>query len=148
MTAERGWKRSFDDPIPLPRSRPLVTLRDAAEYITKLPKAEHDVPEWQAAMEALLLGRGELRADDVRPDRRDAGIKPCRRAGIQSGSEGPSLGQAHAGAGSLTVAACVDFYTDRVRHLKAMLASLPRRGYRSGRVSSLHGGTRGAFQRI
>ena len=26
-----------------------------AEYITKLPKAEHDAPEWQAAMEALLL---------------------------------------------------------------------------------------------
>jgi hypothetical protein len=24
-------------------------------YITKLPKAEHDAGEWQAAMEALLL---------------------------------------------------------------------------------------------
>ena len=24
-------------------------------YITKLPKAEHDATEWQAAMEALLL---------------------------------------------------------------------------------------------
>jgi len=33
----------------------LVTLRDAAEYITQLPKAEHDADEWQAAMEALLL---------------------------------------------------------------------------------------------
>jgi hypothetical protein len=33
----------------------LVTLRDAAQYITKLPKAEHDTAEWQAAMEALLL---------------------------------------------------------------------------------------------
>jgi hypothetical protein len=30
-------------------------LRDAARYITKLPKAEHDADEWQAAMEALLL---------------------------------------------------------------------------------------------
>jgi hypothetical protein len=28
---------------------------DAAEYITELPKAEHDTAEWQAAMEALLL---------------------------------------------------------------------------------------------
>ena len=36
-------------------SEPLVTLRDAAEYITELPKAEHDADEWQAAMEALLL---------------------------------------------------------------------------------------------
>ena len=33
----------------------LVTLRDAALYITKLPKAEHDAEEWLAAMEALLL---------------------------------------------------------------------------------------------
>jgi hypothetical protein len=30
-------------------------LRDAAYYITKLPKAEHDTKEWQAAMQALLL---------------------------------------------------------------------------------------------
>jgi hypothetical protein len=32
-----------------------ATLRDAALYITELPKAEHDAAEWQAAMEALLL---------------------------------------------------------------------------------------------
>jgi hypothetical protein len=30
-------------------------VRDVATYITKLPKAEHDADEWQAAMEALLL---------------------------------------------------------------------------------------------
>jgi hypothetical protein len=52
---DRGWQRQFDDPIPLPKGKPLITLRDAALYITKLPKAEHDTPEWQAAMEALLL---------------------------------------------------------------------------------------------
>jgi hypothetical protein len=34
--------------------KPLVTLRDAALYITDdLPKAEHDA--WQAAMQVLLL---------------------------------------------------------------------------------------------
>jgi hypothetical protein len=33
----------------------LVTLRDAALYITKLPKAEQDAEEWQAATEALPL---------------------------------------------------------------------------------------------
>lgn len=33
----------------------MVTLQDAALYITKLPKAEHAAPEWQAAMQALLL---------------------------------------------------------------------------------------------
>jgi hypothetical protein len=39
----------------LPGQKPLATLRDAALYITKLLKAEHDAEEWQAAMEALLL---------------------------------------------------------------------------------------------
>jgi hypothetical protein len=49
-----GWKRLFDDPIPLPRGRELVT-KDAGTFITKLPKAEHEAPEWQAAMQALIL---------------------------------------------------------------------------------------------
>jgi hypothetical protein len=35
--------------------RQLVTLKDTALYITKLPKAEHEAPDWQAAMEALIL---------------------------------------------------------------------------------------------
>ncbi len=50
-----GWQRRFDDPIPLPRGRQLVTLEDAGKYITKLPKAEHEATEWQAAMEAVIL---------------------------------------------------------------------------------------------
>jgi hypothetical protein len=61
--ADRGWKRPFDDPIPLPRSRQLVTLQEAAAYIIKLPKADRDLPEWQAAGEALIMaaeGRGPL----------------------------------------------------------------------------------------
>jgi hypothetical protein len=32
----------------------LITLEDAGNYITKLPTAEHEAPEWQA-MEALML---------------------------------------------------------------------------------------------
>ena len=55
MKTDRGWKRRFDDPIPLPRGRYLVTLEDAGTYITKLPRAEHEAAEWQAAMEALIL---------------------------------------------------------------------------------------------
>jgi hypothetical protein len=39
----------------LPSGKKLIALRDAAEYITELPKAEHDAEEWQAAMQALLL---------------------------------------------------------------------------------------------
>jgi hypothetical protein len=50
-----SWKRRFDDPIVLPDGRRLDTLQDAGTYIAKLPKAEHEAPEWQAAMEALLL---------------------------------------------------------------------------------------------
>ena len=50
-----SWSRCFDDPIPLPRGRRLITLEDAGTYMTKLPKAEHEAAEWQAAMEALIL---------------------------------------------------------------------------------------------
>jgi hypothetical protein len=49
-----SWDRRFADPIELP-GKNLITLRDAAEYITELPKAEHDADQWQAAMQALLL---------------------------------------------------------------------------------------------
>jgi len=50
-----AWDQLFFDPITLPGRKPLVTLRDAAQYISKLPKAEHDAEEWQAAMQALML---------------------------------------------------------------------------------------------
>jgi hypothetical protein len=52
---DRGWQRAFDDPIELPDGRTLVTLHDAATYITALPKKEAAEPEWQAAIEALML---------------------------------------------------------------------------------------------
>jgi hypothetical protein len=50
-----GRSREFDEPIALPDGRKLVTLRDAASYITALPKKEADTPEWQAAIEAMML---------------------------------------------------------------------------------------------
>ena len=50
-----SWDQRFFDAIELPIGRKLVTLRDAALYITKLPKTEHDTEEWQAAMQALML---------------------------------------------------------------------------------------------
>jgi hypothetical protein len=49
------WSSKFADPIPLPNGRKLVTLKDAATYITSLPKKEADLPEWQTAIEALML---------------------------------------------------------------------------------------------
>jgi hypothetical protein len=53
--ADKGWQRKFEDPISLPDGRKLVTLRDAADYITGLPKKESDLPEWQTAVEVLML---------------------------------------------------------------------------------------------
>jgi hypothetical protein len=38
--------------------RRLLTLRDAGNFIAKLPKSEHDAPEWRAATRALMLVAG------------------------------------------------------------------------------------------
>ncbi|MEH2501631.1 diadenosine tetraphosphate (Ap4A) HIT family hydrolase [Bradyrhizobium sp. AZCC 1578] len=70
------WSASFEDPIPLPDGRRLLTLKEAASYITKLSKAE-----WQAAMKALILV-AENGGHDAGPDRRHAGVEPSRRAGF------------------------------------------------------------------
>jgi hypothetical protein len=35
-----GWLGAFDDPIPLPGRRVLRTLRDAGNFIAKLPKRD------------------------------------------------------------------------------------------------------------
>jgi hypothetical protein len=45
----------FDEPIELPDGRKLLTLHDAATYATNLAKKEAASPEWQAAIEALIL---------------------------------------------------------------------------------------------
>ena len=55
MKSPQGWKRPFDDPIVLPDGRQLITLEDAGNHVTELPEAVHELPEWQAAMEALLV---------------------------------------------------------------------------------------------
>jgi hypothetical protein len=49
------WSAPFEDPIELPDGRKLLTLKDAADYITGLPKKESALPEWQTAIEVLLL---------------------------------------------------------------------------------------------
>jgi hypothetical protein len=54
MKSPTGWKQAFDDPIPLPSGRQLLTLQAAGNYITKLPKSEHMAPEWQTATETLI----------------------------------------------------------------------------------------------
>ena len=49
------WSTAFEDPIVLPDGRQLLTLKDAANYITKLPQREAGFPEWQTAIEVLML---------------------------------------------------------------------------------------------
>jgi hypothetical protein len=61
--SDRGWSRPFEDPILLPDGRSLLTLKNAADYIMKLPKAEQKHEKWQTAIEVLIMaaeGRGPL----------------------------------------------------------------------------------------
>jgi hypothetical protein len=55
MAIPAGFVRRGINLVVLPDGRELLTLRDAAEYITALPKAEHDAADWQVAMETLIL---------------------------------------------------------------------------------------------
>ena len=48
------WSTRFADPIPVSKGKPLLTLKDVADYIMKLPKKAHDAPHWQIAMEQLI----------------------------------------------------------------------------------------------
>ena len=50
-----SWSTHFVDPIVLPDGRKLLTLKDAADYVTKLPKEQSDLAQWQVAIEALML---------------------------------------------------------------------------------------------
>jgi len=100
-----SWSTPFDDPIVLPNGRKLVTLEDAARYIQKLPKATHDLPHWQDAVEHLMRASAGspawlMFARIVHA----AGDEPRRRAGVQRGSQRDALGQAEAEAGSIAAA--------------------------------------------
>jgi len=49
-----SWDRPFGQPLPLPGGRPAITLRDAGDYIRKLPESERDTPEWRLAIQMLI----------------------------------------------------------------------------------------------
>jgi hypothetical protein len=53
--AKTDWSRQFEDPIPLPDGRELLTLKAAADFIMKLPKAEQKHEKWQTAIEVLIM---------------------------------------------------------------------------------------------
>jgi hypothetical protein len=83
-----GWQRAFEHPIVLANGRELITLRDAATFITKLPKREHDAPELQAAMEALMLVAERGGPDHARPHRHHARAKRGEAGILQKRSAG------------------------------------------------------------
>lgn len=49
------WSTEFEDPIPLPKGRELVTLKDAGNYINNLPRKESALEHWQVAVEAASI---------------------------------------------------------------------------------------------
>jgi hypothetical protein len=48
------WSDRFDDPIPLPNSRPIMTLKNAADFIMALPKPDMSSEPWQIALKQLI----------------------------------------------------------------------------------------------
>jgi hypothetical protein len=51
-----SWDSEFFQPIPVPGKRkPLVTLRDAVEYMTSLPRAEQNAEHWRPAATLLAI---------------------------------------------------------------------------------------------
>jgi hypothetical protein len=74
-------------------------LRDAGNYIAKLPKREHDAPAWRAAIEALMLVVEHGGYTNAAEDRDHAGAVRRRRArsgrrNIGSSGKGWRLGRA------------------------------------------------------
>jgi hypothetical protein len=98
--SDRGWSREFDDPIVLPEGEKLRTLRDAATDVTGLPKKEAALPEWQAAIEALMLV-AERGGPTMFARIGMESSKPTRRARVRYVTEGKALGQAQTRARSM-----------------------------------------------
>jgi hypothetical protein len=80
------WERPFDQPVPLPKGPPARTLRDAANYIKRLPDSERDRPECRLAIQMLIDAaedRGPVLFAKVGIERafyREAGRIPYPRA--------------------------------------------------------------------
>src|SRR6267142_2517351 len=78
-----GLEASLRRSDPAARRRQLVTLEDAGGDIMKLPKAEQNLGEWQAAIECLTNpGRGEKWTHHDGAHRHDEGAMPGSRQGV------------------------------------------------------------------
>src|SRR5882724_7824407 len=64
-----SWDKRFVDPIAVPGRKPLVTLRDAATYITKLPHGRTRCRRMAGRDGSAVAGRRTRRATVVRAHR-------------------------------------------------------------------------------
>ena len=76
MKPVAAWARLFDDPVLLPGGRELLTLRDAADYITNLPKAE------QVARSLRAKAESSRAAPSIADSIQAANEKPGSKAGL------------------------------------------------------------------
>ena len=83
MMAKTGWSKPFEDPVVLADGRKLITLKDAADYVMKLPKAEQKHEKWEAAIEALIMAAEDRGPATPCADRHAARPEPQRRARVQ-----------------------------------------------------------------
>jgi hypothetical protein len=49
-----SWDLKFPEPIAVPIGKPLVTLREAGQYIAALPAETHSTEAWLSAMHVLI----------------------------------------------------------------------------------------------
>jgi hypothetical protein len=49
-----SWDSKFPEPIAVPVGKPLVTLREAGQYIAALPAETHSTEAWLSAMHVLI----------------------------------------------------------------------------------------------
>jgi hypothetical protein len=61
VKTERGWKRPFDEPIPLPRGRQLVTLEDAGNVMRALNR--HAERVFEPSRKDKHWGKRKLKRD-------------------------------------------------------------------------------------
>jgi len=85
--ADNGWQRKFEDPIPLPDGRKLITLR-GSRRLHHQPAEEGIRPAGMANGDRGSDARVTRRSDDDGADRGHEGTEPSRRAGLQSRAQG------------------------------------------------------------
>jgi hypothetical protein len=100
-----AWSDRFEEPLVCPDGTNLVTLRQAARFILKLPQAEHGAREWRTVMRLLIeaadhggpitLARAAMMKAIYRDELKDfdpsQATGPSRRLANRRGAKIPAL---------------------------------------------------------